>query len=289
MRKIAEDKAPFSWTDIPEEKEFNLLRLGVPMSFDTRNPSSYVLHSNIVDTLTDAEIEFLLAKPVLTDGEAVDKLAKRGYASRFSLRAEHYPNDSYEIFTDHKINGDKAGDLFNENPYAGAPMKRYIFEDIDERTEVLGVAHRHLLLEDGSPIGPCTVITEIIGTGAKWAIFGYSLWNDIVSSAKRNQVLGAFDYIAPLPARLTSEEPAVVIPSVNKRGECVAVTVSSATQSPMEDFILIVRRPAGKKISVMGTRCDSYVPEYELLSECEIILRPRLLSPYETVTVFFDN
>ena len=288
MRKISEKDTPFlAWCDIPEEKDYNLLRLGVPMSFDTRRPSSYVLHSNIVDTLTDEEIEFLLTKPVLTDGEAVDKLAKRGYGDRFPLRAVHYEKDGYEIFTSHKINGEKCGNIFNENPYAGAPMKRYLFEDLDGRTEVLGIAHTHLLLDDGSPLGPCTVITEINGTGAKWALFGYSLWNDIVSSAKRNQVLEAFDYISPLPAKLLSEEAAVVIPSVNECGECVSVTVSSATQSPMEDFRLLVRRPAGKKISTMGTRRESYGFECEE-KDCELLIKLDSLAPYETVTIFFD-
>jgi len=281
-----------AWDRVLLENDIRLMRLGVPLTYEQSRPAAYLLHHATVDAMTDADIEFLLTRPVITDGESVAKLIMRGFANRFSLTPEPLGNLSEEHFTDSPINTCPAGSFYNENPYAASePMQRYVFRDLDETTEVIGIAFSDHFLGNGKEFGPCTLVTRMQGIDSRevrWAIFGYSIWSDIVSAAKRNQILGALDAIAPMPTRILSDEQAVVIPSVDGEGRVVAATVSSASQSGTEDVRLAVRCPRGKDITVMGTCQRSIHFTVVEQGEAEIILCIESLLPYETVTLFFD-
>ena len=243
--------------------------------------------------MTDADIEFLLTRPVITDGESVAKLILRGFANRFSLTPEPLGNLSEEHFTDSPINLSSAGSFYNENPYAASePMQRYVFRDLDENTEVIGIAFSDHFLGNGTEFGPCTLVTRVQGGdshGVRWAIFGYSIWSDIVSAAKRNQILGALDAIAPMPTRILSDEQAVVIPSVDGDGQVAAVTVSSASQSGTDELTLIVRSPAARTAELMGARRERAALAVEKNENGELFVKLPALAPYEIITVFFDN
>jgi hypothetical protein len=166
-------------------------------------------------------------------------------------------------------------------------MQRYVFEDLDERTKVLSEIRRRALLSDCALLGAGSVITKT-SEGGKWAIFGYSLWSDIVSSAKRNQIVSALDSICNMPARVYSEEQIVVIPSVDKNGRTVSVTLSAVSQSGAEEVLLGVRAPAGRKLCVMGTRRNDISVETLSENDGETLVKIKDLVPYEMVTLFFE-
>ncbi len=216
----------------------------------------------------------------------------------FGLEYEHEhnylgPNDEHILGALYDASGKEihtrpGGGFYNENPYAaGKPMQRYVFKGLDERSEVLGVMRNGYHLDDGKYIGDCTLITETACEG-KWAIFGYSVWHDIVSSAKRNQIVGALDAIAKMPVRLLTEEPCVIVPSVDKENKVSAVTLSAASQSGIEDLLLIVRAPKGKNISIMGTRRNDVEFTADAINDNELTIKIYNLVPYETVTLFFE-
>lgn len=279
------------WDKILEDRDLNLLRLGVPLTYE-QDTAVCLLHHSTVDAMTDRDVELLLTRPVITDGESVARLCERGFAAHFALTPTPIGNLSEEHFTESAVNACHADAFYNENPYASVPMQRYVFDRLDERTEVLGNAFEDHFLTDGDELGPCTVLTEIQGTpvaGVRWAIFGYSIWNDIVSAAKRDQILGALDAIAVMPARLRSTDPMVLIPSVDAEGRTVAVTLSAASQSGSGETYLLVRRPRGNAITLMGVRNRTvpFVAEESGKEELHIRIAPLL--PYETVTLFFDS
>lgn len=288
---LTEKEQPFSWTYMLQEKDINLTRVGVPLTHDTRHPAAYLLHQYAVDTLTDEEIAFLLAQPVIADGEAVVKLCERGYAKHFPFTAHPIPTPLVcEAFTAHPVNGDNAGAFYEENSYANKPMKKYTFDNFGDGVEVLGVMHKNRVLLDGSYIGATTLVAEIdTPQKAKWAIFGYSVWTDIISAAKRNQIMGALACITALPAYVKEAEQVAVANAVDADGKTVAVTVAGACQSGSTALTLRVRNPRGGKITVLGTRRNIKAPAVTVLSETvwEIALPP--LAPYETMTVFFDD
>lgn len=287
LRRLSENEPFCAWERALEEPDIKLTRLGVAVTHDQKCPSAYLVHHDTVDSLTDNDIRFLLTKPVITDGESVDKIRKRGFAESFALSLRPVDNNTEEHFTACEENGKKAGLFYNENPYAASPMRRYVFEDLDEKTKVLGEIRRGVHLSDGALLGAGSVVTST-SEGGKWAIFGYSLWSDIVSSAKRNQIVSALDSICNMPARVYSEEQIVIIPSVDKNGKTVSVTLSAVSQNGAEEVLLGVRAPVGRKLCVMGTRRNDISVEILSESDGETLVRIKDLVPYETVTLFFE-
>lgn len=291
LRTIPANSEMFSWVPYIQENEINWLKLGIPITYDRRKPAAYLIHHSWVNSLTDNDIRFLLTKPVITDGESIRELFRRGFGSCFSFTPEPVGNATMEVFTDHPVNGSKRGQFYNENPYASVPMQRYIFRDLDHKSEVLGEMYNEHFLTDEALLGPCTLITEIQNTGStkpvKWIISGYSLWNDRISSGKRNQIVRALDAITTMPVTLLSEEQAVTVPSVSYDGKTVSVTIAAASQNGTEELQLIVRNPCGLKTDVFATRHKKipvHVAEY---GNDEILITVSSLDPYEIMTVFF--
>jgi len=293
MRPITEDEPPFSWEKMLRENAIQLLKLGIPVSYHTGHPAAYLLHHDSVDTLTDRDIEFLLSHPVIADGDAVAKLCRRGYASRFALTPEPIGQQNEEVFPAADFSQNREGLFYQENHYASAPMQRYVFRNLDERTAVLGEVRNCPLLEDGRVLGPGTVVTEIAQTSpdekVKWAVFGYCIWNDLASETKRRQIATALDMITEMPARLDCWAPAVMMPTVDDEGRTLAVTVSSASQSGLEPTALSVRRPVGARISTQTAtgRTVGFSVTYANENEINLTLDPLL--PYEIVTLFFED
>ena len=287
LKSLNKQAPPFSWDYVLNEADVNLMRLGVPLSYDSRGDIAYILHNKTVDSMTDSDIEFLLTKPVITDGICIEKLIKRGFKDRFNFTTCKIGSNTTEYFTD-AFGKEYLGRFYKENPYASKFMQRYIFNGIDSKTTtVYGNAHNCNLLSDGKKIGATTIVTNINGTNAKWAIFGYSVWADIVSSAKRNQILAMLDDIAKMPARLISDEICAVIPSVNKEGFTTAVTVSSMSQNGTSETLLEIRNPCSKNLSIMGTRHNSYEFSFVKKGSKLLVTLPKL-DPYETITIFIE-
>ena len=283
-------EAPFEWAvRYVAEKEFPFTRLGIPFCFDDKHPSSYVIKGSFVDALCDEEIEFLLSRPVLADGSAVRKIIDRGYGDHFGIRPVPMPCHGFERMTDDPINAGRAGIFFDENPYSSIPMPRYIFDGISDSDRVLGIAQKSPIFSDGTDIGPCTVITTVGkgGEGVRWAIFGYSLWCDITSSAKRNQILGALDEISPLPARIREDAIAALYTSVDDSGRLLSATVANASQSPTEELTLAVRRPVGETAELMGAGKSPLKISITKQDNGELTVKIPPLAPYEIVTLFF--
>ena len=238
MREIGEDEEPWAWDKIVYELDPKLFIDGIPVVHDQRKPNSYLLPAEMVDYLTDNDIEYLLTKPVVTDAAAVKKLKARGYGDRFRLELEPLVGGATEVFTEHPINADRAGRPFNESFFFLVPMDKYAIIPTTDETESLGELKQAIT---GKKLGQATVLTPTFDKAgnktAEWAVFGYCLWSDMISSAKRNQILGAIDYLAPLPAKLISDEQAAVCASVDpKTDKTVAFTVASASQGGTEEI-----------------------------------------------------
>lgn len=292
LKKLGEGDAPFSWSAIPAESNYNWFRIGLSITYEKRGASVYILNNFDVYSLTDEDIEFLLENPVVADAESVQALIDRGYGDRFYFTLDRaYDDDAMEYYTDHPVNRGWVGCFMHENPYATKPMKRFCFENVGENTEIIGEMKTNSILSDSRYIGPSAVITKIktkTGREARWAIFGYSIWSDLISAGKRNQIAGALDAIAPMPARLLGEEQAALIPSVTEDKKCAAVTVSSVSQGGTDEMRLIVRRPEGKSITAYTSRLRNYEPKIieDRGQELLVLLPP--IDPYELVTLFFE-
>ncbi len=289
LRIYPREKGLVAWDWIIGESDINLTRIGVPLTYEKKGPAAYLLHHDIVDGLTNEEIEFLLTQPVLVDGESVVKIMERGYANHFALTPKEAHYLTIEYFTGSPLNGEKCGLFYDENPYAASPMRRYSYHDLDGRTEVLGTIHNNEILSDGSCLGACTIVTELTQSKAKWAIFGYSLWSDLVSSAKRNEILSALDAICIMPARILAEEQASLTPCVDGNGRTLAVTIASTSQNGTAEMEVAVRKPFGTRIRVMDAYGNDIMLDYKEISEDEIIVKLPALIPYGVATIFLER
>lgn len=288
MKKLKDNDEPFSWIDFVYESDIKLMTIGIPVTHEQRMPRAYLLHYDMVEHLNDNDIERLLSMPVITDAEVVRKLKERGYADRFRLKIHNKPSgNAYEKFTSHNVNGSNAGTKFTESMYFGHPMPKHYIEVLDNDTEVIGDMYS---VPGNNFIGHASVITDTYTPSgeknAKWAVFGYCVWNDAVSSAKRNQILNTLDTIAPLPAKLISSEQCAVIPTVNKEGMTTSVTIASSSIGETGILELVIRNPQSKSISIMGTASNEITALKTEFRNGEIHLTLPTLMPYDLITVF---
>ena len=108
-------------------------------------------------------------------------------------------------------------------------------------------------------------------------------------SAKVKQLSNGIDYISPLPAKLVSAEQCVVIPCINNKNKTAAVTIASASIGETEELEVIVRNPAGSRISVMSSKCREIEP-ISISQEPDglKVVLPELM-PYEIITIFAEQ
>lgn len=286
-KPLKADDEPFSWMDIIYETDAKLWSVGIPVTHDQRAPKSYLLHHDMIDHLTDKDIAELLTMPVLTDADAVKKLIERGYGKHFKIKLTSLPQRPHkEVFNSHSINGENDGVVFTESSFFNVPMNKFsIIPDGDG--ELLGELADSVTNE---VVGGSAVLTHTFDKDgnilAQWAVFGYCVWNDVISYAKRNQILNAVDALNPLPAKLISAEQAIILPTVDKSGKTKAVTVACFSPGGTDDLELMVRNPAGKDWSIMGTFTET--ADCILDTSNEVLFKLPPLRPYEIITVFFD-
>lgn len=293
LRQLPANAPAFSWSAVLSGQQIGWYRMGIPLTYENRKPAAYLLHHAVVDHLNDEDIRFLLTQPVITDGECIKRLIQWGYGKYFAMTPEAIGFGTCEIFNDCSINGSKSGCFYEESPHAAVPMQRYIFRDLDENSTVIGRAHNQLFLSDEKCLGPCTIISEIQNdvseNKVKWAIFGYSLYNDLASSAKRNQIVNALDEICRMPVTLISEEQADIYSSVDSNGKTVAVTVFASSQNGTDSMKLIIRNPVGEKVSLMATRHNEIAElPCRKYDENSLMVTIPSLDPYEVATVFIS-
>lgn len=268
-RPLRKGEAPFSWVSIVGGQRLELMKIGVPISHEKKNAKVLVLYPDAVDCMTDDDIELLLQKNVLTDACALEKLIERGFGKNFGASVAPLPvTSAAERFTTHRVNGKYAGMRWKASMYVtGSAVMGYTITDGDGKTESLGEYFDVLNSEKKYGIANALVKTYD-GRGEKlstWSVFGYSLWQDIVSSAKRNQIIGAIDDICgrALPAVLLSPEQVTVVPRIDKDGKTVCVSLQSISIGKTENMELLVRNP----------RCENFVLTNEDIAERKLDFR----------------
>lgn len=293
-KPLKEDEKPFSWVEIVGKKRLEFMKIGVPVTRAKENISAFVLYPEAVDFMADDDILQLIKKPVITDAEALGKLYERGFGKYFGASVNPIETSSaQEIFTSHPVNGNNAGIPWkasvyvNNNSHIGA----YEIVDCDGKTESIG-EYRNVF-DDSISYGCVNAIIKTYDENknelASWAVFGYSLWQDIISSVKRNQILNAIDYICnnTLPAKLLSSEQVLVAPRIDKDGKLVCVSLQSITIGNTEPMKLLVRNPKTEKFILSNEDISLKELEYEKTDDGYVINLPPL-SPWDIYTVFFE-
>jgi len=255
LRELKDGEKDFAWENDFEFggyilKSQSLMFSGMPITLDKDGGSLLVLSEGTVDAMRNDDIEDILTKPVLIDGPGFKKIIDRGYAWAFEASAEIAKSEFgfREVFTDHPVNKGFEGMPWSESFFTGIQMQPHVING--EGLEPLGQLS---VARDGSPLGTSCAIVNVYDKNknvvSRWAVFGYCIWKDILSSAKRQQIIYAADYICgnTLPAILESAEQVVVLPRVDKDKMTVSVTLCNASIGKTDEMTLRIRNPKGNK------------------------------------------
>ncbi len=263
-----------------------LLGLGFPVCM-SQTEGVKLLHAFHAKYLTDEEIQDLLTRPVLTDGETIEYLAKKGYD--FGVKATYLPEIRYytENFTDHPVNEGAQVKVWKQ---VFTHQDGYRLDDVSGKAEVISyydTDNKMIAKEEGKY--PCGIASAIVTTpkGAKWAVFGHKPWNNVLSVDKRNQILNSLEYISDkkLPAYLETNVRALVMARVNDEGKTANVNIVNNTIGHSGKLKLVIRNYASEKWTFMG----QYVKTKTLKGKVEgdeLILEIPSIPPYSTVSVF---
>lgn len=235
------------------------IRDGFPISYDKEETSVILLHPESAKLLTKAEIEMLLNKNVVTDGETVAILAQKGFDLGVkSVRMED--SDAmmvHETFTEHPLKP-LFDSMHSQSYHAKGRTGVYTIEKTSSDVEIIatyaaGNKIRAYSSDENMPYG----IAEAIVTtpkGKKWAILGYSPWKGVMPHFVREHFLDMADYISgnALPARLDTIIQAALLPRRDKNGKVKCVSVVNCTVGESGEIKLKIRKPAGEDFYFMS-------------------------------------
>ena len=248
-----------------------LFRDAFPLTFDGRADDLYLLHPDEAKTMSDEDVRYLLTQRVITDGETLIELARRGVA--LGVRAEVIDSMEavalHEKYTDHPMNAGE--DVWKSSYYVGGRQTCCRLYDDTGRAEVLGTYVGSTLRdpESGKIITPHGIAELVIDTaeGGKWAVIGYQPWKGAISKARRDHVLALYDYVAkaPLCARMVTPHQAILHPRVDESGKTVCVSVTNCSIGRLIGGTLAIRSPKGERFAFVS----QYAPAVELCARRE--------------------
>ena len=301
--EIDEGKPPFAWTFdpvnadskwIPAERNAyeephpgsDWLTLGIPLCYGDKE--IYLLPASCAKRLTNEEIQQLLTKPVVTDGEALEYLASRGYS--FSAKAEAcLTQKCYEAYADHTVNEGIAKRNWSQSFYFTHGHK---LTDITGETEVVSYYESDALdVERGEGKYPFGIANAVVRTdsGAKWMVFGYVPWTSVVSSGKRMQMINAINYISDYKLKAYVDTPirSVVLPRADKGGRLVSVSVINGTIGESGELDVRLTNPVGESFSFVSQTSEEIPLTWTKDGSTYRVKLPSL-APWTVGTIFIN-
>ncbi len=296
-KKLAPDADMSEFNDEHYYEPQPLLRNAIPIAFDHDDTSLFFLHAEITKMMSDAEIEYLLDKNVVADGESIEIITNRGFDLGITAKQIDF-FDSFKIaesFTDHVVNT-KPNSRYK---MSGLLPARNVFHTLIKGSapiEIIGtyvataVTGLPAFLDDAEyPYG----IAEAVFTtpkGAKWAALGYAPWKGVMPTSKRDQVLNIGDYISgnALCSKLITPFPAVLMPRKhNETGKTVSVSLTNCTVGESGELKLLIRNPAGENFTFMSQYNGEKKLSFEKQGDDYIVTVPSI-NPWSVATVFVD-
>ena len=270
-----------------------LLRDAIPIVYDKENALT-VLHPLNARQITKEEFEALKAMPVITDGESIRILHKRGFDLGVAsvVLEDDFMDYIHEEVPEHPCNN--GMETFRYAAFAPGNVTCHYFSRLPKGSEILGIytTKRNLkpfLPESKNPYG---VATAIIPTdrNAKWALFGYSLWKGIIPYQQRERILDVSDYISgkQLLARVVSPVQAVLQIRANRSSQTEAVSLTNATVGTQRNVSVLIRNPKAERFTLMGQYVDTCELPWEKTADGYLVSVPAIPA-YSVVTVFCNE
>ncbi len=200
----------FDWEKVLFDEGIEPIRSGYGVNLHKTGGVLFV-HHKYAEAMTDGEIENLLSRNVVCDGETAALLTERGYGDALGVTAVNaHTGKYYELLPN--------GFPWQFNfffPYGS------LLTLSDRAREVTAYHH----IETDEKCGVSSAYTETT-KGGRWAVIGYGLFRQINSFAKRCAVVDAIEWAGgQLSAKLTTPDRVIVLPRKDKitgRLRCVS-------------------------------------------------------------------
>jgi len=269
---------------------YQWVRDGIPLSYDVREEGVICLFPDIAKAIDKSELDYLLTKNVITDAATIQILKDRGFdlgvkvkmltESERPLVMRSFAEDGSGRL--HGMGGFIPGDDRAGLIYPNKDMEILAFVDADVNKLPPITADR----EFPHGVAECIVKTP---KGAKWAIFGFALWNGVVTSTVIKHILDTADYISDnsLAARLLTPIQAVLLPRKNNDGKTVCVSVTNCTIGKSGEISLLIRNPRSESFKFMSQYNGESSLDFAKQGD-DYILKLPSLEPWSVGTVFIE-
>ena len=273
---------PFAYAESDQAQESILRYISLPISYKRRSDGVQILHADDADRISDETLSELLAKPMITDGETVEKLLRRGVPFDVSVKRIDTLR-LYEECADHPIN---RGVRMKEwgGRFAGT-REGYRIDGKNGEIETVGV-YRSVVPGNENDGATATAIIRT-PAGAQWAVFGFDLWNRIVSTSRRDQICNTAEYLGktPLSARLVDGFSSLLLPRAYPDGKLASVTVVNCTPGETGEYRIRLQAPEGTSAHYMA----QYGKKAEITVGRDGIAVMPSLAAWNAATLFFDE
>ena len=242
---------PFDWANTGLIGVYDIAAAGLPIAYGKEeNFRGFLLHPRAADGMDEDELRRLFSKGVVTCGDTINKLKQRGLERLTGITCELLDfKPACEMLTDDELNAGYAGRKWAPFIFSpgysvyklenkSAAHYRVISEYLRHNTELTGEA-----VKDGN-----SAIVAVTPPGGKIAVFGYDLWDSVINTARRAQLLAAADYVTnrQVPAYVATHSQTVCVPRIDPQGRLVSVTVLNASIDQTPALTLKARNTAGE-------------------------------------------
>ena len=272
---------PFAYAENDQSEERILRFIGLPISYRRNTDGAQILHGSDADRISDETIRQMLRKPLITDAETIEKLTARGYT--FDISVERIDTLRLrEACTDHEINRNVPP--LNRTWTGRFAGKREGYRIIAKGEGVEAIGKYIGASENAGELATVVFTTEF---GAKWAVFGFDIWNRIVSLSRRDQILSVVSYISgrDFDAEMIDGFSSLVLPRVYPSGALASVSIVNCTPGESGEYRLRTSAPEGKAAHYM----TQYGRTAELTVGKDGVLVMPSLASYNVGTVFFEE
>lgn len=271
----------FDYAKSDEANERILRYISLPISYNKTSDGPCIIHSDDAYRISDKTAEELLKHPVITDAATVDILIKRGF--EFNISVEKIDTlKMCEKCTKHPINADIPQKEWN-GKFSGRREGWKITAN-DSSVEAVGVYYSpNKDLSYANDIATAIITTSY---NAKWAVFGFDIWNRIICTSRRNQIFNAVEYISgkPLDARLISSFCSIILPRKYKDGKLASVSIVNCMPGESGEIEIKVNVPENTVVKYMS----QYNGEGMYTVGGDGILKLPGMAAWTIATVFFQ-
>ncbi len=271
-----------------------LARDAIPYTYDKKEDSVIFLHPETAKDVSAEELAFLLSHNVITDGESIDILQKRGFA--LGIECYELPQDvanmMRERFCEHPVKP-VGTETYKTSIYGRGRLTRYTMRD-NGNAELIATYEptsqlvAPILPDDAHPYGVAEMVITT-QTGGKWAILGYCPWRGNIPSFKRDMLLDIAEYVGggALPARLVTPMPCILLPRKDKEGRTACVSLVNCTVGETGEMELRIHNPATTHFTMMSQHNGTHELAWRREGE-DVVLALPSIAAWSVATVFAD-